>query len=92
MESPQFEQTRWFTREVQPHEPLLRAYLRKPFPTLHDFDDVVQESHLRLLRAREQGRIESAKAYLFAVARNVARGMKTCAEFLRQRGVTRDQP
>ncbi len=83
MDSPQSEQARWFTREVQPHEPRLRAYLRKQFPALHDLDDVVQESHLRLLRAREQGRIESVKAYLFAVARNVALGV-----FRRRQNIT----
>jgi RNA polymerase sigma factor (sigma-70 family) len=68
------DQARWFAEEVQPHEPLLRAYLQKQFPALADVDDVVQESHLRLLKARERGPIASAKAYLFAIARNVAIG------------------
>lgn len=69
---PHSEQARWFAEHVQPHEPLLRAYLRKRFPAIADVDDVVQESHLRLFRARERGVIASAKAYLFAVARHVA--------------------
>jgi len=69
---PGSSETRWFTEEVQPHEPLLRAYLHKQFPQLGDVDDVVQESHLRLLRARQRGVIASAKAYLFTVARHVA--------------------
>lgn len=77
------DQARWFAEEVQPHEPLLRAYLQKQFPALSDVDDVVQESHLRLLKAREKGRIESAKAYLFAIARNVALGA-----FRRNRKIT----
>lgn len=67
--------SKWFHDEVAPHEPMLRAYLHKLFPSLGDIDDVVQEAHLRLLKAREKGRIESAKAYLFAVARNVATGV-----------------
>lgn len=83
MDSPQSDQARWFSQEVQPHEPLLRAYLQKQFPALHDVDDVVQESHLRLLKAREHGRIESVKSYLFAIARNVALGV-----FRRRQNIT----
>lgn len=72
---PPFDQARWFAEHVQPHEPLLRAYLQKHFPALPDVDDIVQESHLRLLRARERGPVASAKSYLFAIARNVALGV-----------------
>lgn len=66
------EQTRWFTEEVQPHESDLRRYLRRQFPRVADVDDVVQESFLRLLRAKSTGRIACARAYLFTTARNVA--------------------
>jgi len=66
-------EARWFSEEVQPHEPMLRAYLQKRFPALADVDDVVQEAHLRLLEARRTSVIASAKAYLFTIARNVAR-------------------
>jgi RNA polymerase sigma-70 factor (ECF subfamily) len=69
------EQARWFLEEVQPHDAKLRAYLRRQFPSLSDVDDVVQESHLRLLKARETSPIASAKSYLFAIARNVALGV-----------------
>lgn len=61
--------------EVHAEEGKLRAYLQRRFPRLTDIDDVVQESHLRLLRAQEAGVITSAKAYLFAIARNVALGV-----------------
>lgn len=71
---------RWFAEEVQLHEPALRAYLRRQFPTLANHDDVVQESYLKLWRARGLGRIRSLKAYLFAIARN-----ETLAVFRRQR-------
>ncbi|HEX7631326.1 MAG TPA: sigma-70 family RNA polymerase sigma factor, partial [Lacunisphaera sp.] len=37
-----------------------------------DVDDVVQESYVRLIRAREAGKVNQAKAYLFATARNAA--------------------
>ncbi|MBL9216609.1 MAG: RNA polymerase sigma factor [Opitutaceae bacterium] len=66
------EQARWFAEEVRPHEPALRAYLRRRFPSLRDTDDLVQESYLRLFRARAAGRIACAKAYLFGIARNAA--------------------
>jgi RNA polymerase sigma-70 factor (ECF subfamily) len=64
---------RWFTAEVLPHEPMLRAWLRSQFPTLTDIDDLVQESYVRVLRARAAGaRVTSVKAFLFATARNLA--------------------
>jgi len=63
---------RWFAEEVQPHESSLRSYLRHTFPSLSDVDDVVQESHARLLRAHDAGRITYAKAFLFTTARNAA--------------------
>lgn len=62
----------WFARDVQPHEPSLRAWLRGKFPFLPDIDDIVQESYLRLIRARESGKVGYAKAYLFTTARNFA--------------------
>ncbi len=66
------EQTRWFTEEVQPHETSLRSYLKGSFSTVRDVDDIVQESYLRLLKARTAHPIECARAFLFRVARNVA--------------------
>lgn len=72
MPPPDSEQTRWFAQEVQPHEPTLRSWLRGLFPSLPDMDDLVQESYVRLLRAREAGKVSQPKAYLFATARNAA--------------------
>lgn len=68
----QMEQGRWFAEEVLPHETMLRAYLRRHFPSLGDVDDVVQESYLRLIRARAEGRLRSVKGLLFTAARNAA--------------------
>lgn len=62
----------WFSAEVKPYEPALRAYLSKRFPTLPDHDDLVQETYTRILRAREAGRLTYARAFLFTAARNVA--------------------
>lgn len=66
------EQARWFATEVQPHRPALRAWLLARFPTLPDVDDLVQESLARVLRARDNGPVGSARALLFTTARNLA--------------------
>lgn len=63
---------RWFSEEIQPHEPALRAYLRARFPTLQDVDDQIQETYARLFRAKENGRHGLNRAYLFVIARNAA--------------------
>jgi RNA polymerase sigma factor (sigma-70 family) len=69
---PPVEELHWFDTEVRPCEPALRAYLQKRFPALSDHDDLVQEAYVRLLRARREGRVTSAKAFLFTVTRNLA--------------------
>ncbi len=76
----------WFTQEVQPHEAALRAYLRSQFSSLSDPDDVVQETYVRLLCARERGPIASPRGLLFATARNAAR------DLLRRRAVAQTFP
>mgnify|MGYP001608945148 CR=1 FL=1 len=69
MEAP--DQARWFSEEVHAHEASLRAYVRGSFPTVRDVDDVVQESFLRVWRARLGRPIASSKRFLFIVARHV---------------------
>ena len=64
--------SKWFTEEVQPHEPELRAYLRRSFPSLADIDDLIQETYSRVFRAKTAGKISEARPYLFATARNTA--------------------
>ena len=63
---------RWFAAEVLPHEPELRSWLRVRFASVRDIDDILQESYLRLFRARAAGKIDHPKAYLFNTARNAA--------------------
>jgi RNA polymerase sigma factor (sigma-70 family) len=63
---------RWFSDEVRPHEASLRSYLRGRFPGVRDVDDVVQESYLRIWRARAAQPIRCAQAFLFTVARRLA--------------------
>lgn len=62
----------WFKTEVQPHETALRQFLRRRVIREADVDDVVQESFIKMLRARSLGPMRSAKAFLFTVARNTA--------------------
>ena len=64
------EQAKWFKEQVHPHESLLKAYLHRSF-RVRDVEDVVQESYLRMLKARAAQPIQSAKAFLFQVARHV---------------------
>ncbi|MGH7945005.1 MAG: RNA polymerase sigma factor [Opitutaceae bacterium] len=67
------EVARWFADEVQPHERSLRAYLHAAAPAAVEVDDLLQESYMRLLRARETAPIRCVKALLFAIARNAVR-------------------
>lgn len=68
------EHYRWFAAHVQPHEAVLRAWLKSRFPSDCDIDDIIQEAYLRVLQAHETTAIESPKAFLFATARNLALG------------------
>ena len=66
------ETTQWFIAHVQPHEPMLRAWLARGFGPRLSIDDVVQEAFLRVIRARESDDLLAPKAFLFATARNLA--------------------
>lgn len=72
MPPPNVDQARWFSEEVQAHEGSLRAYVRTSFPAVRDVDDVVQESFLRIWRARAGQPVRFARAFLFRIARNIA--------------------
>lgn len=52
--------------------PSLRRFVRNVFPSVHDADDVVQESLIRICKARALYPIRSARAFLFGVARRLA--------------------
>lgn len=53
---------------------MLRAWLLSQFPNERDIEDVVQESIMRVLRAKEDGEVRAPKAFLFATARNLVVG------------------
>jgi RNA polymerase sigma factor (sigma-70 family) len=63
---------RWFTEEVHAHDADLKAYLLRSFPDArNEVDDVVQESYLRIWKAKTAKPFECAKAFLFTIARHV---------------------
>lgn len=66
------EQSQWFRDYLQPHEPILRGWLQSRFSKGIDVDDIIQESFLKVLKAREINELKSPKAFLFATARNLA--------------------
>jgi RNA polymerase sigma factor (sigma-70 family) len=82
---PDAEYSHWFAEHVQPHEPMLRAWLRSRFPDEPDVDDIVQETYYRLLQARAAGGVSAVKAFLFATARNLT------IDRLRHRKVARSE-
>jgi RNA polymerase sigma factor (sigma-70 family) len=58
--------------QVHPHDSSLKAYLRGSFPAVRDVEDIVQESYVRVWKARAAQPIRSAKGFLFQVARRRA--------------------
>lgn len=63
---------RWFHAEVLPHEARVRAWLQSHFSRPCDVDDILQDAYLKILQARRGQHLASPKAFLFAVARNLA--------------------
>ena len=72
VDKPRSEHVRWFTAEVLPHEPALRAWLIARFGPECEVDDLVQGAFARILRSEQAPHPDSAKAFLFATARNLA--------------------
>ena len=65
------ERTRWFLRNILPHEPALKGWLsRSPLPGV-DADDVIQEAYTILAELPSVDDIRHPRAYLFQVARSV---------------------
>ena len=65
------ESTRWLTEEVRPFDLPLRAYLSRSLPSQADVDDLVQDTYVRLLKAKGKGSIRHIKGLFFAIARNL---------------------
>ena len=82
---PQFDKQEndWFLEELHPHEPMLRAWLASRFPSVSDFEDLIQEAYIRTLKRRRNKPLVSPKAFLFAIARNL------CIDSLRREKIVR---
>lgn len=65
------DRTRWFLRNVLPHEPALRGWLGRRQPVGLDADDIIQESYAILADLESIDDIRNPRAYLFQVARSV---------------------
>lgn len=65
------ERTRWFLRNILPHEAALRSWLNRRQPFDLDADDIIQESYSILADLDTVDTIRHPRAYLFQVARSV---------------------
>ena len=70
---PQFDkkENEWFLAELYPHEAMLRAWLASRFPSMSDFEDLIQEAYIRVVRRSRTKHLAAPKAFLFAIARNL---------------------
>jgi RNA polymerase sigma factor (sigma-70 family) len=65
------ERALWLARHILPHEPALRAWLRRRTAIDLDIDDVVQEAYARLATLETVADIRNPKNYLFQTAYSV---------------------
>jgi len=65
------QRTRWFLRNILPHEQALRGWLSRSAPPGVDPDDIIQEAYTILAEMETVGGIVHPRAYLFQVARSV---------------------
>ena len=61
----------WVARELLPHEPLVRAMLRKMRASAEDIDDVVQDCYCRFAMLETIDHIEQPRAYFKVTARHL---------------------
>lgn len=70
---PACDSEQWFKQEVHVHDSKLKSWLKGSFPSVrHEVEDIAQESYLRLWKRQAVRPIQSAKAFLFQVARHLA--------------------
>ncbi len=85
---PQFnsEENEWFQRELHPHASMLRSWLAARFPSISDFEDLIQDAYIRTVKRHRKKRLSAAKPFLFATARNL------CIDSLRRDKLVRFEP
>ncbi len=72
MEAPYLARSRWLAAHVLPHEPAMRAWLRRTtqIPDA-DIDDIVQETYAILARLESVDTIRDPRTYALQVAKSV---------------------
>lgn len=65
------ERTRWFLRNILPHEQALRSWLARRQPLGLEIDDIIQEAYAILADLETVEDIRFPRAYLFQVVRSV---------------------
>lgn len=65
------ERTRWFLRNILPHEPELRAWLSRSTVVGLEPDDVIQQSYAIFAEMERVDTISYPRAYLFQIARSL---------------------
>ncbi|MGR4866093.1 RNA polymerase sigma factor [Caulobacter sp. LARHSG274] len=65
------QRTRWFLRNILPHEPALRGWLSRSALPGVDPGDIIQEAYTILAELESVEAIRHPRAYLFQVARSV---------------------
>ncbi|MFV0623493.1 RNA polymerase sigma factor [Sphingomonas sp. ac-8] len=78
----------WIGREILPHERALREWLQHRFIAVRDVEDIVQECYCRLAEFEDVTRILNPRAYLFTMARNLARHQLKRASVVRLEPLT----
>lgn len=61
----------WIADRILPHEPDLRAWLRRRLPRTLELDDIVQEAYAVLANIDDVSHIDNPRAYLFTTAQSV---------------------
>ncbi|RYG37377.1 MAG: RNA polymerase sigma factor [Burkholderiales bacterium] len=71
MSGDDLERTRWFLRQILPHEPALRRWLGRRQGAGIDVDDIIQESYAALSERESIEDIRYPRAYLFQIANSL---------------------
>jgi len=65
------ERAHWLARNILPHEPLIRARLKKVYVAGLDIDDVIQEMYARILSVPSMESIRYPRQYAIQTARGI---------------------
>jgi RNA polymerase sigma-70 factor (ECF subfamily) len=61
----------WVAREVLPHEPHVRQWLRRSGTAAEDADEIIQEAYCRIAMLDAVDHIDNGHAYFFSIVRNL---------------------